>query len=64
MEVKDIFEYNIMKAYQQPRHASRSDKSANTDKVSISPQASERLFGEMMEETLRKSLTENTSNED
>ncbi len=60
MEVKSIYVNNIMKAYEKasPNHASRKNSNSIVDSVSISPDAGKRLFGEMMEQTLVKSLGE------
>ncbi|MBN1636917.1 MAG: hypothetical protein JW920_10400 [Deltaproteobacteria bacterium] len=58
MEVKSIFVNNILKAYEKPvvkKITSNADESVNDDML-ISPQSSKRLFGEMMEHSLKKSL--------
>ncbi len=60
MEVKSIFVNSIMKAYEKPSpnsHRTDNDSNAIVDKVSVSPEAGKRLFGEMMEQTLVKSLS-------
>lgn len=62
MEVKSIFVNLIMKNYEKhgsvktaPQNA--TEKEPALDVVSISPQASKRLFGELMEHSLKKGLS-------
>jgi len=58
MEVKNIFVNNIQKAYEKPvvkKVTSNADESVKDDML-ISPKSSKRLFGEMMEHSLKKSL--------
>lgn len=64
MEVKSIFVNLIMKNYDKHgaskpmhAHAESLDKDPARGKVSISPQASKRLFGELMEQSLQKGLS-------
>jgi hypothetical protein len=63
MEVKSIFADLIMKNYEKTGSArqvqAQSDSSdkERLDTVSISPQASKRLFGELMEHSLKKGLS-------
>ena len=64
MEVKSIFVNLIMKNYEKrgasesaPAHADSAEKDPARDKVSISPQANKRLFGELMEHSLKKGLS-------
>ena len=63
MEVKSIFADLIMKNYEKTGSArqvhAQADSSDNErlDTVSISPQASKRLFGELMEHSLKKGLS-------
>jgi len=64
MEVKSIFVNLIMKSYEkQDRPESKNDQQEfpgnepEADPVAISPQASERLFGEIMEHSLKKGLS-------
>ncbi|HPW67984.1 MAG: hypothetical protein WDA72_11500 [Desulfomonilia bacterium] len=64
MEVKNIFVNLIMKSYEK-QDASKgkdsqqevSEKEPAHDVVKISPQASRRLFGELMEYSLKKGLS-------
>jgi len=60
MEVKSIYVNNIMKAYEKtsPNQMSHASSDSIVDSVEISPEAGRRLFGEMMEQTLVKSLGE------
>lgn len=64
MEVKSIFVNLIMKNYE--KHGSvkpaqtqqdATGKESALDMVSISPHASKRLFGELMEHSLKKGLS-------
>jgi len=64
MEVKSIFVNLIMKSYEKhgsskpvQSHSDSADKEPSRDTVSISPQASKRLFGELMEHSLKKGLS-------
>jgi hypothetical protein len=70
MEVKSIFVNLIMKSYEKQgssKHlltqADSREKDPADDTVSISPQASKRLFGELMEHSLKKGLSGVTSDE-
>jgi hypothetical protein len=70
MEVKSIFVNLIMKSYEKhgsskpvQAHAETADKEPSHDKVSISSQASKRLFGELMEHSLKKGLSGAVSDE-
>lgn len=63
MEVKSIFANLIMKNYEKQglhksaqAHQNVQDKEKVPDTISISPQASKRLFGEIMEQSLTKGL--------
>jgi hypothetical protein len=65
MEVKSIFVNLIMRTYekQDPMKASQFnnetlDNEIISDSVSISPQATKRLFGDLMEHSLKKGLSE------
>ncbi|HQI00321.1 MAG TPA: hypothetical protein PLA18_03525 [Deltaproteobacteria bacterium] len=64
MEVKSIFVNLIMKNYE--KHGSEKltralqgtgEREPALDTISISPQASKRLFGELMEHSLKKGLS-------
>lgn len=64
MEVKSIFVNLIMKNYE--KHGSEKstysyrdavEKEPGPDTISISPRASKRLFGELMEHSLKKGLS-------
>ncbi|HNY65646.1 MAG TPA: hypothetical protein PKM41_09405 [Deltaproteobacteria bacterium] len=64
MEVKSVFVNLIMKNYEKhgsPKHVQAQvgtvDKELSRDAASISPQASKRLFGELMEHSLKKGLS-------
>lgn len=64
MEVKSIFVNLILKSYEKHDSPSRegdrhepAEEKAGTDAVTISPQASRRLFGELMEHSLKKGLS-------
>ncbi|HPD20180.1 MAG: hypothetical protein ACOX3E_08905 [Desulfomonilia bacterium] len=64
MEVKNIFVNFIMKSYEKqdaPKVTNSqqavSEKEPVQDVVAISPQASRRLFGELMEHSLKKGLS-------
>lgn len=70
MEVKSIFVNLIMKSYEKSgsngtvqARSDTADKEHAGDKVSISPQASKRLFGELMEHSLKKGLSGVVSDE-
>jgi hypothetical protein len=70
MEVKSIFVNLIMKSYEKhgsskavAAHADSMDKEPARDKVSISSQAGKRLFGELMEHSLKKGLSGAISDE-
>lgn len=56
MEVKSIYVANVMKTYENLTAQIKNPKERITDKLSISPQASQRLFDEIMENTIKKSL--------
>ncbi|MEA2101608.1 MAG: hypothetical protein U9P80_03415 [Thermodesulfobacteriota bacterium] len=64
MEVKSIYVNNIMKAYEKPQspgkaqanNEARTDNGRHTDSVSISSRANQRLFDDMMEQSLSRSL--------
>jgi len=58
MEVKSIYVANIMKTYEKLTAQIKSPKEQIADKLSISPQASKRLFDEVMANTIKKSLTD------
>ncbi len=65
MEVKSIFANLIMKSYEKhgsakavPPQSDTAEKEPGSDKVSISPNASKRLFGDLMEHSLKKGLSE------
>jgi hypothetical protein len=64
MEVKSIFVNLIMKSYEKQdiskpkgNHEGVPEKEPARDMVSISPHASKRLFGELMEHSLKKGLS-------
>jgi hypothetical protein len=64
MEVKSIFVNLIMKNYEKHgpeksthSHQDAMEKEPILDSISISPQASKRLFGELMEHSLKKGLS-------
>lgn len=64
MEVKSIFVNLILKSYEKQDSPSREGHRLETagektgaDAVSISPQASRRLFEELMEHSLKKGLS-------
>ena len=63
MEVKSIYVANIMKTYEKLTAQIKSPKEQIGDKLSISPQASKRLFDEFMANTIKKSLTDEEINE-
>jgi len=68
MEVKSIFMNLILKTYekQDAANASRQDRvinERNRDTVTISPRAGKRLFRDIMENSLKKSLDEGLKNE-
>jgi len=63
MEVKSIYVANIMKTYEKLTAQIKSPKEQIADKLSISPQASKRLFDEVMANTIKKSLTDEEINE-
>jgi hypothetical protein len=70
MEVKSIFVNLIMKNYEKhgaarpvQSHADPVDAEPSSDTVSISSQASKRLFGELMEHSLKKGLSGVVSDE-
>lgn len=56
MEVKSIYVANVMKTYEKLTAQIKNPKERIVDKLSISPQASQRLFDEIMESTIKKSL--------
>jgi hypothetical protein len=65
MEVKSIFVNLIMKTYEKQGSLKASqinnetlDNEIISDSVSISPQATKRLFGDLMEHSLKKGLSE------
>ncbi len=61
MEVKSIYLNSIMKAYEKPassKPSSSRDNGWSGDKVTLSPEAGKRLFGEMMEQTLASAVTD------
>lgn len=65
MEVKSIFVNLIMRTYEK-QDSMRASQFSNkpldneilSDSVSISPQATKRLFGDLMEHSLKKGLSE------
>ncbi len=61
MEVKSIFANLIMKNYENTGSARQIKAQAESpdreDSVSISPQSSKRLFGDLMEHSLKKGLS-------
>ena len=63
MEVKSIYVANIMKTYEKLTAQIKSPKEQMSDKLSISSQASKRLFDEVMANTIKKSLTDEEINE-
>jgi len=63
MEVKSIYVANIMKTYEKLTAQIKNPKEQIADKLSISPQASKRLFDEVMANTIKKSLTDEGINE-
>jgi len=67
MEVKSIFMNLILKTYekQDAANAARQDRVSdrNRDTVTISPRAGKRLFRDIMENSLKKSLDEGLKNE-
>jgi len=61
MEVKKVYLDSILKAYDRPassKVSSRDGKAQGGDKVTLSPEAGKRLFGEMMEQTLASAVNE------
>ena len=64
MEVKSIYVNNIMKAYEKPQikgkesenNGVQANDNYRADTVSISSRASQRLFNDMMEQSLSRSL--------
>lgn len=56
MEVKSIYAANVMKTYEKLTAQIKNPKERIVDRLSISPQASQRLFDEIMENTIKKSL--------
>lgn len=63
MEVKSIYVANIMKTYEKLTAQIQNPKERIADKLSISPQASKRLFDEIMESSLKKSLRDEGNHE-
>ncbi len=65
MEVKSIFVNTIMRSYEQSVRpgAARKDPDDTHDTVNISSRAGQRLFGEMMEHSLTKSLNKDHHHE-
>lgn len=63
MEVKSIYVANIMKTYEKLTAQIKSPKEQIADTLSISPQASKRLFDEIMANTIKKSLSDEEINE-
>ncbi len=68
MEVKSIFMNLILKTYEKQDAASvaRQDRvgnDRNRDTVTISPRTGKRLFRDIMENSLKKSLDEGLKNE-
>ena len=63
MEVKSIYVANIMKTYEKLTAQIKSTKEQIKDTLSISPQASKRLFDEIMANTIKKSLSNEEINE-
>jgi hypothetical protein len=64
MEVKSIFVNLIMKNYEKSSpeksnyaHQDAMGREPDLDTISISPQASKRLFGDLMEHSLKKGLS-------
>lgn len=64
MEVKSIFANLIMKNYEKHNleksnriHKDSMERNPVPDTMSISPQASKRLFGDLMEHSLKKGLS-------
>ncbi len=64
MEVKSTFVNLIMKNYEKhgsvktaAPHQEQAEKGTALDMVSISPQGNKRLFGELMEHSLKKGLS-------
>jgi len=65
MEVKSIFVNLIMRTYEKQgvpmamhMHHEKTGNDMKSDDVSISPLASKRLFGDLMEQSLQKGLSE------
>ena len=61
MEVKKVYLDSIMKAYDRStssKVSSRDGRNQSGDKVTLSPEAGKRLFGEMMEQTLASAVNE------
>lgn len=65
MEVKSIFVNHIMRTYEKQgaikasqMQNEKTDNDMRSDNVSISQQASKRLFGDLMEQSLQKGLSE------
>ncbi|MGC9323909.1 MAG: hypothetical protein ACP5G0_04080 [Desulfomonilia bacterium] len=63
MEVKSIFVNYILKSYEKQNTTStidseKVDHTLVSDSVNISPHATKRLFGDLMEHSLKKGLSE------
>ncbi|HDP25061.1 MAG TPA: hypothetical protein ENN34_06430 [Deltaproteobacteria bacterium] len=66
MEVKNIFFNHILRSYDKQdeisdavkRDPERIGYNRSSDPVNISPNASQRLFGDLMEHSLKKGLSE------
>jgi len=64
MEVKSILVDSIMKFSERPKETERQeDNNASSDTVTISPQATKRLFEEIMSHSLQESLRKDLANE-
>lgn len=57
MEVKSIYVANILKTHEKLTSQIKNVQDGITDKLSISPESSKRLFGEIMEKTIKDSLS-------
>lgn len=63
MEVKSIYVANVMKTYEKLTAQIENPKERIAEVLSISPQASQRLFDEIMENTIKKSLQDEEAHE-
>jgi hypothetical protein len=63
MEVKSIYVANIMKTYDKLTAQIKNPKERIADRLSISQEATKRLFGEIMDKTIQKSLKDEETNE-